>query len=46
MVAAGQLVTLERPSRGRTDSRHHAQPAPVCSVNKRTCTAQRLLLAG
>jgi len=22
------------------------QPAPVCSVNARTCTAQRLLLAG
>ena len=26
------------PSRSRTDTRHHAQPAPVCSVNTRTST--------
>jgi len=30
-------------SRGRTEARHHAQPAPV--LNTRTCTGQRLLLA-
>jgi len=40
------LETLERPSRGRTDTRRHAQPAAVCSVNTHTSTAQRLLLAG
>jgi len=40
------VLNQDAPGRGRTDTRHHAQPASVCSVNAHTCTAQRLLLAG
>ena len=45
-VFMGMKLKETRKPSVKAALRHHAQPVPVCSVNTRACTAQRLVLAG